>query len=511
MPQTFANPAGRRGAALLLALGLPWSWAPAGGDANADWSPRLADPVERRSARTVDDALDAYFADDDPHARRAALRRLAKVPAGLGADDLRRIARAAPPAGALPLAEGLWRVPLPWDPNAARGWFTLSIPPDYTPAKAWPLAICLHGSDSDGGNMVPLVNAHLARAGVLAIYPTSGDADRLWSAPPETMDVYRLISWTGRRYRVDFGRLIVLGGSMGGMGAWSHVLGRPDVWCAGASAGGHPPSLAGRSIDALRRVPFYVLHGSLDTDGASLAPVERVRQAVASLHRRGVEVTYVEVPGAGHTPPDKHFARMASWLASRRGQETSPRGLFLPPPGRRAIWELWPATCGLSDANDPALRAIQRGRADRALTSLTARLARDDGGESRAKLLALRAVARLPGLLGPVPDVLDANGSPARDGWVEAREAAALGDLRRALEAEGGKGAWSALFDASAWVLVARVHARRLGASLEAGDGRWARHYNAAISACRAALRAQPDHRQAVALLRAIRERLSSM
>jgi hypothetical protein len=110
-----------------------------------------------------------------------------------------------------------------------------------------------------------------------------------------------------------------------------------------------------------------------------------------------------------------------------------------------------------------------------------------------------------------VPDVLDANGSPARDGWVEAREAAALGDLRRALEAEGGKGAWSALFDASAWVLVARVHARRLGASLEAGDGRWARHYNAAISACRAALRAQPDHRQAVALLRAIRERLSSM
>ena len=488
--------------ALVIAAGTRAAQTPSPSDANVPvgcWPGEQADRVEQ--------ALDTYFAAD-ANSRSAIYREtLVDLPIGLSREDLRRIASAKPPEGKKG-PDGTTRMPLPWDPNNPRAWVNVRLPDNYTPARAWPVAVCLHGSNSDGDNVTSFYSPQLNRAGFITVYPTTTDRKHMWSAGIEVANVHRILSWAGRRWRVDYRRLVVTGASMGGMGTWSHLLSAPSLWAAGASVAGPPAAMKGDLLENLRRTPLYILHGEKDTDGASLAPVEHVRLAVAGLKKRNLPHVYVEAPDAGHTPPKKYWQAMNRWIAAQKSQPHSPRPLFLPPEGKRAIWQVQLDPLGLGGQGDPAWKLIQAGQTAQAIARLNRRIAL---GERTAHLHLLRAAARLPGLTGEYPWSLEPDRFDASEGWSTRNEAIVLGDLKAALTARTGKGALPGLFDASVHVMMGKIHARRFTSLVDRKGIAWVRHYNAAVGSVRAALRSKPGYRDALRLANALRTRLPKL
>ncbi|MFP4055060.1 MAG: hypothetical protein ACLFV7_14465 [Phycisphaerae bacterium] len=456
-----------------------------------------------KDANAIEAALDAFFAADAAERVGVYRKRLAELPAGLTLEDLQRIAEAKAPRGRKH-RHGVTRVKLPWLKDNPRGWVNVALPEDYTPARAWPVAVCLHGSGSDGDNVVPFYSPQLNRAGFITLYPTTTSKKHLWSTGVEMANVYRILSWAGTRWRIDFRRVVCTGGSMGGMGTWSHLLARPQLWSAGASVAGHPAAMKGDLLENLRPVPFYILHGEKDTDGASLAPVEHVRAAMAALKRRGIEPVYVEAPGAGHTPPMKYWREMNRWIARQPPQEHSPRSLLLPGPDGRALWQVQLDPLGLDGLTDPDLERIRQGKTQEARANLTCRIRK---GDADATVFLLRAVSVVPGLLDDYPWDLQPNRFSEDDGWTTADESAAMKDLRTALNRSGGKGPTPGLFDAAVWVMIGKLHARRYAATVDAKGLAWVKHYNAAVAAVRASLRSSPGYVPAGRLATALKKR----
>jgi predicted peptidase len=97
-----------------------------------------------------------------------------------------------------------------------------------------------------------------------------------------------------RDYNVDENRIYLLGHSMGAIGAWHLAARYPDVWAGVApfSGIGVPQSAA-----RMTHIAQFVVHGDADPT----VPVAGSRLMVAEMKKLGMEVTYLEVKGGGHT------------------------------------------------------------------------------------------------------------------------------------------------------------------------------------------------------------------
>jgi predicted esterase len=446
------------------------------------WDAARADRLEREL-----DAFMASSSDIDRHERYNKILVPDKV--GLAYDELDAMSK--PPAIALGKPARLSLDGQQGD-QGGRGWFNLELPADYTPAHAWRLVVALHGSDSDGGNLVPFYSPRLAAGGAIVLYPTTSDKNHMWDDPAEMALVFRLIEWVGHRYRVDFRRLVMSGASMGGMGTWSHLLAYPELWSAGASVAGHPAAMGGDVLERLRGIPFYILHGGNDTNGASLAPVEHVRQAVAELKARGMDPVYVEVPGAGHTPPMDAWVTMIDWIDKQGPKAWSVRPQFLPTAPDRPLSEVELDPLGLG-SDDPALALIRAGKFKDAIRLLSTRIA----GTHRRLDYLYRALAYVPGVQEPfTKDVAAASFVPAR-GWGRANEAKALADLNAALHMEPKA---QPQFITTAYLWAARIHAKQVLCSMGGDGSAWVDPWNAFVSNVHACMVADPANRDGAML-----------
>jgi len=476
------------------------------------WNSRQADRVEK--------ALDTYFAAD-ANSRSAIYREtLVDLPIGLSREDLRRIASAKPPEGKKG-PDGTTRMPLPWDPNNPRAWVNVRLPNNYTPTRAWPVAVCLHGSDADGDNVTAFYLPQLSKAGFITLYPTTLDKSHMWSHTDEITNVHRILSWAGRRWRVDYRRLVVTGASMGGMGAWYHMLADPHIWSAGTSVSGHPAAMKGPVLQNLQGKPFYLLHGEKDT-GQTLSPVENVRTVCDRLRRRWIQVTLMEVRGVDHNIPRLWWRPMNRWIARQGRLSHSPRPMFLPDRGDPPIWRIRLDGLGLGGRADPAWWCIQAGQVESAIYFLDLdrkRLqdpnfpfnAKIPRSSSPAQRSLLWAAARLPGLTREFPRSLRIAEFSNSAGWSIDGQRQALVHLKEALVQAGEGNTVPNRFIASVHVQIAKIHACRLAAALEKKGTGWLRHYNAAVAALRAALRSKPGYRDALRLAKALRTRLPEL
>jgi len=468
------------------------------GDAPLGIAPPAAMPTgcwEAGRADKLEQTLNAFFAEADT-ARRAALFKseLEVQQPGLKLEELETIAKGAMPPGEKKGA--VWRVQAPWLKDNPRGWFNLALPAAYTPAKAYGVVVALHGSGSDGNNLPSFYSPQLNDAGYFVIYPTTSNANSFWNGPAELAHVYRLIEWLARNYRVDFRKLAITGGSMGGMGTWSHLLARPELWHCGASVAGHPAAMEGEILEKLRGVPFYVLHGEKDTKGASLAPVENVRKAVEELQRRKLNVVYVEEPGAGHTPSMPKWKDMNAWIATQAPKAWSPRPLFLPPPGERPLWQRTADPTGLQD--DSAVELLKSGKYVEAKKELDARIAKTPGD---GKQYFLRATATLPAMTQPFPDKLEAVAfKDGIHGWGVANENAALRDLDAAVRCKEGKGDEPQGFDGRMKFLIAKIWAKRAIIAIPAGGTGWVTPYQTYAKALQEAIKLDGHNTEAARL-----------
>ena len=421
-----------------------------------------------RQAERLENALDEFFAEKDPARRAVQFKdKLLPLEVGLSLEELEAIAKAPPPEGK-GKAKGVARIQCDWLRDNPRGWFNFSMPEGYTPAKPWALVVAMHGSDSDGDNVVSFYSPQLNKLGFFVVYPTVTEKGRYWGQAGELVNVYRIIDWVARRYRIDFRRLVATGGSMGGVGTWSCLLNRPDIWSAGASVAGYPPAIGGDILENIRGIPFYVLHGEKDS-----ISVEGPRKAVAELRRRKIDVVYAEAPGAGHTPPVKYWQDVNAWIAKQPPKPFSPRPMFLPGQGR-PLWAVETDPLDLDDANDPILSLIRQGKTLDARKQLAAQMPKAGGNP---RLYVLRALTYLPGLLEPYPYSLDIKSFDPKQGWTAANETAALADLNAALMSKAGKALGARVFDDETRLMLAKIHLKRVAETIQT-DVAWARHWN---------------------------------
>jgi dienelactone hydrolase len=220
------------------------------------------------------------------------------------------------------------------------------LPPDYDPARKWPLVIQLHGYNpanpvyvrwwaADGRH--PGIDTEFSNhQGVIYMEPHGrGNAEYLGMGDS---DVVHAIAEAKRLFSVDEDRVYLTGDSMGGWGTWNIASRHPDLFAAIAPVFGgsdyhsrmSEEDLVGLSpldrffnekestwsmAEGLLNMPIFVYHG--DEDKA--VDVEYSRWAVRLLQRWGYDVRYREFPGRSHEALESQNGNMSiEWFLKHR-------------------------------------------------------------------------------------------------------------------------------------------------------------------------------------------------
>jgi poly(3-hydroxybutyrate) depolymerase len=190
--------------------------------------------------------------------------------------------------------------------------YRVFVPKAYTGAQAFPLIIALHGlgGTEDGmldryGKRIPTL---AEERGYIVASPLGYRVDGFYGSavaatadPRERrhrelseQDVMQVFKRMRADYKIDDSRIYLMGHSMGAIGTWAIAAKYPDIWAAVAPfAGVGSPA----TVSRFRHIPQFVVHGDAD----ATVNVAGSRNMVAEMKKLGVDVSYVEVPGGGHT------------------------------------------------------------------------------------------------------------------------------------------------------------------------------------------------------------------
>jgi len=183
----------------------------------------------------------------------------------------------------LPTATGIH--PLETDvPDVGRVLFAVSVPNGYDPATAVPLVLVLH----PGGQRPRHYGQQFMRAVVgpalqsmRAIMIAPDCPARAWSDPECDKAVVSLMDRAVKAYHIDRQRVLVVGFSMGGRGAWHMAARHADIFTAAIPMAA---SARGLTIDKLGRQPTYVIHSRAD-EVVPFEPAEELAQELKQLKR----------------------------------------------------------------------------------------------------------------------------------------------------------------------------------------------------------------------------------
>jgi len=248
------------------------------------------------------------------------------------------------------LTAACYRAPSPQPPVPASAAGTVVLPPDYDPARAYPVVEILPATGSTAGTLFQI---YLSRVGLGRLYADPPDRQLAALRPylfPGQRDVgcifvlvhgrgspddYRTPqAWaqTIARYerqvradlralaatrRVDTTRMVVAGFSLGGDLAWAITLRNPRLLHGAivmASRATYRPAPTDVNSLASRGVRFFLTMGDAD---------DRTRQRLAgaadqALNGWGVTHRFQLLPGAGHEPaPPEVFAQALEFVIAR--------------------------------------------------------------------------------------------------------------------------------------------------------------------------------------------------
>lgn len=181
----------------------------------------------------------------------------------------------------------------------------LSVPPGldywvylpdgyYTSLGRRPLILVLHGSGLVGCDVERVrtggLPRRLERGGRVPFVVVAPQCPKPgWDV--DALDL--LLDDVLKRWRIDADRVYLTGESMGGRGVWELAAARPDRFAAAAPiCGWGVTDWAGR----LAELPIRAFHGDED----DVVPLEKSREMVEAVHRRGGEAELMIYPGVGH-------------------------------------------------------------------------------------------------------------------------------------------------------------------------------------------------------------------
>jgi predicted peptidase len=162
--------------------------------------------------------------------------------------------------------------------------YVISVPRGYTPERPVPLVLVLHS----GGQRIPhygrefmkfLIQPALGDLGAVMIAPDCPSDS--WTDPAAEEAVVGLMEKTLASYAIDRRRVLVVGYSMGGRGAWFMAARHGDFFTAAIPMAA---SSDGGQIDLLGRVPTYVIHSRAD-EVVPFGPAEKLAKQLQSMGR----------------------------------------------------------------------------------------------------------------------------------------------------------------------------------------------------------------------------------
>ena len=201
----------------------------------------------------------------------------------------------------------------------SRGGFSLYVPEYYTPDRAWPLVMALHGGSGNGRNFLWSWLRDARSRGAILIAPTAtanaSNSKTTWALMGDDTDTPNLVSILDAvrsRWNVDPQRMLLTGMSDGG--TFCYVTGldnaSPFTHLAPVAATFHPLMAEIADAERLRGLPIHIVHGKLDW----MFPVQVARQTQQVLSAAGADVVYRELDDLSHTYPREINAEILNWL-----------------------------------------------------------------------------------------------------------------------------------------------------------------------------------------------------
>jgi phospholipase/carboxylesterase len=195
----------------------------------------------------------------------------------------------------------------------SRGGFSLYVPEYYTPDRAWPLVMALHGGSGNGRNFLWSWLRDIRSVGALLIAPTAtGPTWALMGDDTDTPNLMHMLETVRSRYNVDATRMLMTGLSDGGTFCWVSGLdsASPFTHLAPVAATFHPLMAEMADAERLRGLPIFLVHGRLDW----MFPVQVARQTSNLLSAAGADLTYREIDDLSHCYPREMNAEILRWL-----------------------------------------------------------------------------------------------------------------------------------------------------------------------------------------------------
>lgn len=184
----------------------------------------------------------------------------------------------------------------------------LVVPEDIGRGENRPLVIFLHGAS--GGAKLPerlecLVAPAFARVSPIIIAPEAEGGE--WWNESDTAYVLGLADAAVRDWHVDDKRLVMVGYSNGGIGAWFFARLYPERFSAAI------PMSANHAIVGPSPLPIHAIHGSNDR----LFDVDKVRERVQALKQAGFNVSLDVREGGQHEDAcgyERELEAAVAWL-----------------------------------------------------------------------------------------------------------------------------------------------------------------------------------------------------
>ena len=197
----------------------------------------------------------------------------------------------------------------------SRGGFSLYVPEYYTPDRAWPLVMALHGGSGNGRNFLWSWLRDARSFGAILIAPTAtGPTWALMGEDHDTPNLSRILAAVRSRWNVDARRMLLTGMSDGG--TFCYVTGLDSAsqftHLAPVASTFHPLMAEMADAERLRGLPIFLVHGRLDW----MFPVQVARHTRDALAAAGADVTYREIEDLSHTYPREINAQILQWIGS---------------------------------------------------------------------------------------------------------------------------------------------------------------------------------------------------
>jgi predicted peptidase len=212
--------------------------------------------------------------------------------------------------------------------------YTVYVPRAWTPSRAWPVILSLHGAGERGNDGVrqmqigaaAAVRSHPDRVPAIVVFPQA-PAETRWLGEPADAAM-RALDEAIAEFHGDRDRVYVTGLSMGGYGTYHLALAHPDRFAAAVVVCGglfpHPSTTAVQlsplvkdAADpyafvarSLRDLPIQLFHGDADTT----IPPDESRKMIAALRAAGApDAHYTEYHGVGHNSWDRAYREAGLW------------------------------------------------------------------------------------------------------------------------------------------------------------------------------------------------------